>query len=340
MKLKKIVVIVISPFALLACKGSNIDTPKSPFDDHYVRIGMNSENEVTTPMSQDEYLSIKKYLNEETDDAKHISSYQHQSESRDLKYAYFGSESSTISQCSMISSNETNNRYNKANKPVTITENVTNQQLQIANGGIIKTSSTITDYTFDTEYVTSIKNYEYEKRKQVVNNNEAPVVTRSKEPTGYDNEDAIFGLNPLSLIVSAHFREMTIRETGHYNFKLLSDNNSAVYGKTKDGKYLVKEGYSVFAPFSTTMGRTYKAEDNFFYEGLLESYEVHNETKYRLTYLRFYHELLILSEAYDGTGVPILYLEKPVLIEYSEDKYTITHNQFGTYTDKIPDVTQ
>lgn len=329
-------IFTLSPLALFSCAKPSIDMPKSPFEDSYTRIGMKGEFDITDTMPQKDYNEIKKYVSEGEDDK--VTHYIRQEESRDLKYAYFGQESSTISQCSMASINESGFRY--PNK-VTISSNITDQQIQSANSGIIKTSASSSDYSFDDTYPHNEMTYSLRRVKK--NNDESAVVTEPiKEKTYSEGQlESIFGLTPFVSRIKSHFLPSTIRDI-QYEFKLLGDNNKAIYGMSGD-KYLIKEGYSIFPDFKTTMGRTYKAEDNFFYEGLLEKYEVASGNEvtyaYRFTNFRFYHELLILSKAFDGTGVPILYLDKPVLIEYSEVKYEISYDALSNYSGNIPDVT-
>lgn len=314
------------PFILFSCRPSNIDTPKSPFDDHYERIGVNSEYNVVNPLGDGELDDINASIYPEEGEPTDVSHFKHQIETRDLKYAYFGEESSTISQCSLLSQVEDSNRYSNN---VSIDINESEQQIQTANAGVIKTDSTITDYTFDTDYNKTILSGEYRQTRQTIKKGEEPgLPTVVTDTTDYSDEELIFGLKPLAKIKS-HF-------AFDDKFSLLGPN--AVYGTIEDGSYLIKEGYSVFKDFTTTMGRSYKAEDNYFYEGLLEKVE-NDDNVYHFKYFRFYHELLILSKAFDGTGVPVLYLDKPVLIEFSEDKYWIDYNKnLEKYSGVIPDL--
>lgn len=332
--------LIFSPLTLFSCAKPSIDTPESPFEDPYVRIGMRGEFDITDSMPQKDYNEIKKYVNDEESKDIDVARYKRQEESRDLKYAYFGQESSTISQCSMVSIDENGYRYNNN---VSISDTITNQQIQSANSGIIKTASSLTDYTFDDSYPhKSNETSTYSQRRKRKNNDEPETVTSLTTGKEYDLEDeekvdSIFGQSPYVSRIKSHFLPSMVRDVP-YEFKLLADDNKAIYGMS-NGKYLIREGYSIFPDFKTTMGRSYKAEDNFFYEGLLEKYEKDDEDVYRFTNFRFYHELLILSKAFDGTGVPILYLDKPVLIEYSEIKYEISYEKLGNYSGEIPKVT-
>lgn len=319
---KRLVLLTIFALPLLAsCNKSSIDMPKSPFDDHYHRIGMKGEYAKADDMTVAEYNAIKEYVNTEGED-KYVSSYHRQEEIRDLKYAYFGKESSTISQCSMTSHNEDLKRYYNR---VFINNDVTDKQIQTANGGIQKTKSTLVDYTFDTTYESIEQEAippsgNYAERIRTTNNNEPEIITEPVPVTSYTSNEVykLFGLKPFNSRIRSHFATEPDPTTG-YDFRLLGDNNNAVYFKTKDNKYLIKEGYSLFSEFHTTMGRSYKAQDNYFYEGLLED---DDNNSYRFTHFRFYHELLILSKSIDGSGVPVIYLDKPVLIEFSETTYS------------------
>ncbi|MCQ2796692.1 MAG: hypothetical protein MJ213_05310 [Bacilli bacterium] len=322
---KPYLLVLAIPLILFSCKSSGIDMPKSPFDDTYVRIGAKSEYEIANPLNDGEFEEIKESI--KNNDPHNVSHFKHQLETRDLKYAYFGRESSTVSQCSMSSQVEDSTRYSNN---VSIDINNANQQIQTANAGIIKTSTTVTDYTFDIDFKKDPKDSGYYRQTSVTEHDDIsddPVVIIPKAE--FNSVVATFGLKPLERKIKAHFNfEGT--------FDLLGVNS--VCGTTEDGTYLVKEGYSAFSDFSTTMGRSYKAEDNYFYEGLLEKYTEQESGKkaYRFKYFRFYHELLILSKAFDGTGVPVLYLDKPVLIDFSEDKYWIDYNTLQPYTGEVP----
>lgn len=337
---------MLIPF-LASCDTSRVNTPNSPFkDDKYVRIGMKSDghHKIDKNMSNEEYNELKTYINDKTQTDENVITYHRQQEDRDLKYAYFGKESSTISQCTLTSISEDLNRF--SNRVRTDTS-VTNKEVQTANGGIQKTKSTVTEYVFDSDYKSNpfIESEKYQIRRATKINSEEQVVEQVQEETDYNPEDETFlyetfGLRPFTRRIKSHFPT-------DWEFQLLADNNNAVYGKTSDGKYVIKEGYSHFVDYSTTMGRTYKAVDNYFYEGLLERYKVpgsEDEYKYRFLDFRFYHELLILSKAFSSEGsIPILYLEKPALIEFSETTYSdITYcdegeSMFPRYTKTIPD---
>lgn len=329
--------LIVIPF-LANCNNGGIDMPKSPFDDHYARIGMQGVYGKTDDMSQADYNAIKTYINAPNSKDVNVKSYHRQEEIRDLKYAYFGKESSTISQCSMTSRSEDLTRYKNR---VFINTDVTDQQIQQANGGIQKTKLALTDYTFDSNYDKETLANKYIERIKTKNNDETEVVTEPVHETEYGDEQIyqIFGLKPYNSRIKSHFIE-----DGEYKFKLLANNNNAVYYMTKnekdDPRYLIKEGYSLFSDFHTTMGRSYKAQDNYFYEGILEKYKYEGEETFRFTHFRFYHELLILSKSIDGSGVPVLYLDKPVLIEFSETTYSnieyAKEEDLDTYTDPIP----
>ena len=317
---------------LLSCNNSNINMPLSPFaDDHYQRIGMDGQYKIAESMSEDEFNSIKNYIKDEDAKDGNVASYHIQQENRDLKHAYFGNESSAISQCSLTSISENLNRYNNR---VTIDDIVTNKEVQTANGGIQKTQSLSTSYTFDSNYYleefSALK--KYQKRLKTKINNESEEVKQELDETEYtedlDKLYDIFGLKPFTTRIKSHFVQ-----TDKYKFELLG--NAAVYGKTSDGKYLIKEGYSLFDNFSTTMGRTYKSVNNYFYEGLLDKIG----SDYYFVKFRFYRELLILSKSFDGSSVPIIYLEKPVLVEFDETTYSdITY--FNNETTDLPKYTQ
>ena len=335
---------------LASCDTSRVNTPNSPFkDDKYVRIGMRTDghHKIDENMSNEDYNELKSYINDKTQIDENVVEYHRQQEDRDLKYAYFGKESSAISQCTLTSIDEYLNRY--SNRVRTDTS-VTNKAIQTANGGIQKTKSTVTEYVFDSNYSSDPfeESKKYEIRRATKTNSEEQVVEQVQSPTEYDPDSKTFlyetfGLKPFTSRIKSHFPE-------ELEFKLLGDSNNAVYGKNSEGKYIIKEGHSHFIDYSTTMGRTYKAVDNYFYEGTLERYEVptpSNEEKqysYRFLDFRFYHELLILSKAFSSPeSIPILYLEKPALIEFSETTYSdITYcdteeSEFPRYPDVIPD---
>lgn len=322
---------------LASCNKGSIDMPNSPFDDHYVRIGMVGEYNKTDDMKQGDYNAIKAYINDpnNTKDVN-VASYHQQQEDRDLKYAYFGEESSTISQCSMTSQNIDLQRYSNR---ISVTNNVNEQQIQTAKSGIQKSKSTLTDYTFDNEKKAQDAG-NYTEIIETKNNDEEPKVTKA-DSGSYSSEDEIytlFGLKPFNGHIRSHFAK-----DGEEGFHLLANDNKAVYFKSND-LYLIKEGYSLFPEYHTTMGRSYKAQENYFYEGLLEKVGSGADVTFRFTHFRFYHELLILSKAIDGTGVPVLYLDKPVLIEYSETtysdiKYFDNESDLPTYTGDIPQPT-
>lgn len=327
--------LIIVPF-LASCQSTSIDMPKSPFDDHYTRIGMRGEYEMTGEMNPTDYSAIKSYINSENNKDVDVASYHRQEETRDLKYAYFGRESSTISQCSMTSHSEDLKRYQNR---VFINTDVTDQQIQTANGGIQKDKLTLTDYTFDTKYKQLDQSLsKYSERIENKKNDEELKVTEPIKEQSYSDPYEVFGLKPFNSRIKSHFIE-----DDDYKFKLLANENNAVYYKHND-QYLIKEGYSLFPDFHTTMGRQYKAQENYFYEGLLEKYTKDGVETFRFTHFRFYHELLILSKSIDGSGVPILYLDKPVLIEFSETTYSDIkyekEENLEPYTEDMPTPTE
>lgn len=337
--MKKIALpLLLIPFALFSCHSNTKDMPKSPFDDHYQRIGMKGEYLVNlTPLQAEDYAKLKAGIDNYNDEG--VTKVVRQEETRDLKYAYFGREVGTVSFCSMLSRTDTESKYLKETKNyVTTKEADSNQQNQTANGGIIKNNSSTVDYIYDTNYVDSgeTQGEHYGVRTSVKNNDEEVVVSQTTPQTTAYGDGTQFNLLPYKNEIKKHFDPTPVR-TETYDFDILRDNNSAVYGTCNiesKNYYLIKEGYSLFSPYTTTVGRTYKAVDNYFYEGLLEK---HNET-FRFTSFRFYHELLILSKAYDE-GVPVLYLEKPMIVDYSEIKYSISYDDLGEYKGTIPEPT-
>lgn len=331
---KQVLPLLLIPLMLFSCHNNVTDMPKSPFNDSYQRIGMKGEYSVNlTSLQAEEYAKLKAGISSYTDED--VTKVVRQEETRDLRYAYFGKEVGTVSFCSMLSRTDTESKYLKDESNYVATkEAISKQQNQTANGHIIKNNSTTVDYIYDVNYVNNKieQGTNYGVRTSVKNNDEALVVSqKTSETTTYDEEQ--FNLLPYKNEIKEHFKK-----TETYDFDILRDNNSAVYGTCKiDGKerYLIKEGYSVFSPYTTTVGRTYKAVDNYFYEGLLEK----EDDTFRFTSFRFYHELLILSKAYDE-GVPVLYLEKPMTVEYSEVKYAISYDDLGQYTGVIPEVSK
>lgn len=348
---KQILPLLFLPFVLASCHNNSTDLPKSPFDDVYVRVGMKGAYEVNlNPLETSDYAELKSsianYIERGTD--QDVTQVQRKEETRDLKYAYFGNEVGSASRCAMLSRIDTEKRYlNNDKNYVTTKEAISHQQNQTANAGIIKNNSTTVDYIYDVNCRDSSKplEEEYGVRTSFKNNDEQEVVTQTTDEVNYD--ETKFNLDPYKNGIATHFKPGKVRGE-NYNFDILRDTNSAVYGKcTIDGKErcLIKEGYSVFAPYTTTVGRTYKAVDNYFYEGLLEEYsepkiESEDEKSFRFTSFRFYHEILILSEACDGSNIPVLYLEKPVVIEYNEIKYEISYNSLGEYKGTIPEITK
>lgn len=341
-------ILLFASFALFGCQKNLTDMPISPFFDTYVRIGMRSEYNVNLrSLDSEEYVELKAAIDDYKDKDsdfetnKGVTKVVRKEETRDLKYAYFGKEVSSVSLCSMLSRTDTESRYlNDNNRSyVTIKKAVSNRQNQNANAGIIKTNSTTCDYIYDSHYVKPQTYTEVEQkygvRTSIKNNSEAAVVMQTTpEETSYDSTK--FDLKPFGDKIQQHFVPGEVRGED-YNFEILGE--SAVFGQCNIGTKpytLIKEGYSVFAPYTTTVGRTYKAVDNYFYEGLLEDDTTNG---LRFTSFRFYHELLILSQAYNGINVPVLYLARPVVVEYSEVKYDISYNDLGTCEETIPEVT-
>lgn len=346
---KQILPLLFIPFVLASCKNNSTDMPKSPFDDTYVRIGMKGEYEVNlTSLPASDYANLKSAIQNYKDEEKKATKVVRKEEMRDLKYAYFGNEVGSASRCALLTRTDTESRYLKDDSNyVTTKEAVSHQENQTANAGVLKSDSKTVDYIYDVNYLDSSKEAQetYGVRTSVKNNEEQEVVTQTTIETKYDSTK--FDLESYKNGIMIHFAPGKIRGED-YNFGILRDVNSAVYGKCNiDSKerYLIKEGYSVFAPYTTTVGRTYKAVDNYFYEGLLEEYvepkiENEGEKSFRFTSFRFYHEVLILSEACDGLNVPVLYLEKPVVVDYDEVKYEISYDSLGEYTGTIPEPTK
>ena len=341
--------LILIPF-LASCDTSRVNTPNSPFkDDKYVRIGMRGKYRIDNPLNNDEYNELKNYINDTEVKDINVVSYHQQQEDRDLKYAYFGKESSTFSQCTLTSVSEDLSRYRNR----VFTDNVeTNKEIQIAGSNIQKTKSLVTNYTFDLGYDDTKLANKYKIHVKTKIEGEDEKVEEEKGETSYEDKDVydIFGLKPYTLRIKGHFPKPDPEKPDPNLFKLLGDN--AVYGKDSDGNYVIREGHSDFINYSTTMGRTYKAVDNYFYEGVLERYKVPTSSNdeetysYRFLDFRFYHELLILSKAFSSEGsIPILYLEKPALIEFSETTYSdITYcdkgeEEFELYDKEIPEVT-
>lgn len=327
--MKKIALLLFFPFLLTSCGSSSITIPKSPFrDDKYVLIGMKSENKIDTYLTDDEFAKLNKAIARGTAMTdKRALKYVRQDETRDLKYAYFGKETSSVFYNSLNSRLDETTRYDNQIK---IDNSSTKQIVQTAMGENTTLSINNT-YTFDIGTAKGLpKENFYKQHLRTQTNDEKPIISVKTDKTHYggseeESEEAVFSVHPYENSILQHFVE-----TESYHFKLLGPN--AVYGKS-NSKYLVKEAYSIFNKnFTTTLGRKYIAVDNYFYEGLLDDIN----TDLCFTYFRFYHETLILSEAYGNEGVPILYLEKPALVWFNEVKYNIYYNSNGNYTGTIP----
>jgi len=335
---KKQVILLLAPFMMIGCNNSNVNRTKSPFNDSYNPIGMKGEYNITNIMSIDDFNAIKTQINNDYKDNNTdiVKSYTRVEESRDLKAAYFGKNLGAANLCALTHQSSTNTRYSNF---VTTQFSTSHKENQTVSGGINKTNSTINDYLFQDGELTSTS---YQGNRQTKNDSEEEKVEKFKEGTFVITDPLpVFGLNPYKDDIKNYFGDITRREQ-HITFDVLGTNNNAIYGMSGD-KYLIKEATSLFVPYSTTVGDTYKAVDNFFYEALLEK---DSKGKFRFTNFRYYTELLILSEAIsDEKTVPVLYLEKPQLVEYTETKYTINYVKKAEFTDtfdktKIPQVTQ
>lgn len=331
--MKKLALLLLAiPFAFTSCQSSPITIPGSPFpNDHYNRIGMNSENKIESYLTDDEFEKLKEAVSSDYPTDKRALKCVSQDETRDLKYAYFGKETSSVFYNSLNSRQDEMVRYSNNIK---IDSSTTKQIMQTAMGEsqILSVNDT---YTFDigTAKKQAKKNI-YKQHLRVKTNDEQPTVSEKTGETHYGgagepSEDSVFAIRPYETLI------LPLIEGEKCHMRILGDN--AVYGKTNNNKYLIKEAYSVFDnEFTTTLGRKYIAVDNYFYEGLLD--DISGDLCF--TYFRFYHETLILSQAYNGTGVPILYLEKPALVWFKEVKYNIFYTDNGPYTDNIPEPTK
>jgi len=335
--MKKKVILAFIPLMLIGCNKGAIDRAPSPFADSYVPIGMTGEylGKIETLNSTQFKLlkdNVTKLKTEPLSYDKLVKRYSKEERSRDLKYSYFKNELNPTDMCSLV--NETSNNVRYKNN-VTIAT-ISNERQKQFSGGIDKTITKTSDYTFDTGYKKTLNSkYILNSVKQI--NEEKEEITKGEEKEYTPTTTTVFNLSPYKAILDNHFTNKTKTE---YKFEILGDNNNAVYGLYNlDGKerYLIKEAYSLFAPFSTVVGRKYKAVDNYFYECLFVNKKIEDEDYLLLTNFRFYHEMLILSEACDEENrVPVLYLEKPVQVEYNEYKYTFDYSFSDSYTDKIP----
>jgi len=319
---KKFLLLPLSLLFLASCNNSPINIPKSPFNDSYQRIGMKSEyNYSLSGVTLDEYNSIKTGV---TSDDNSISTYTLQEEFRDLEYAYFGKESSSVSRCRLTSKHDTEQRFSNRVTTGVITSN---EQIQTANSSIYKTNTTTEDYKYDTQYKTPT-NYskEYSTVTKTIDS-EGTHITTPSSPVNYETagENATFGLKPYTNHISQHFKDPDL-------IQLMG--TSCVVGKYNTNNYLIKEGFSKFGIHMTKSGRQYVTSRNYFYEGLI----VNESGTCKLTDFRFYQEQLILSEAWDGGSIPILYLDKPELINFTETKYKINYDNRVNFTGHIPGV--
>lgn len=340
--MKKKVILAFIPLMLIGCNKGAITKAQSPFNDSYNPIGMTGEytgnieylNSTQFKLLKDSITSLK------TDPSEFdaiVKKYTKEERSRDLKYSYFRNELNPTDMCSLVNETSNNTRYSNN---VTIAS-ISNERQKQFSGGIDKTITKTDDYTFDTKYK-SIASTEHKYRLNTVKKvNEYDAIITKGEEKEYEEDTTIFNLSPYNAILNNHFKNKVIR-TKEYKFEMLADNNNAVYGlynHNGEKRYLIKEAYSVFDPYSTVVGRKYKAVDNYFYEGLLK--EVSGGEGLLLTNFRFYHEMLILSEACDeDNNVPVLYLEKPVLVEYNEYKYTFDYAFEESYNGTIPGFNQ
>lgn len=331
--MKKIIFLPLV-LVLTSCDSSLIKIPTSPFkDDKYERIGVNSVYKITdSQLTDDEFKILTEAFNKVNNPTdNNVISYDRVEETRDLKYAYFGKEISSVFFNSLLSRNENISEYLNN---VTISKINSHQIIQMAAGDN-NTNSISETYTFDTGYKNKNLDGEYKSHLKTKKNDEEEIVTctTGKDPIKYDLEieketSAIFGINPFVNSIIPLFPT---------DFKILGSN--AVYGKCDD-MFLVKEAYSVYnSNFTTTLGRQYLAVDNYFYETRLKNYKNNDEPCLVINDFRFYHETLILSESFSGTGVPILYLEKPVLVWFDEIKYNFTYGAKENYVGDIPEVT-
>lgn len=318
--MKKSLLLLFSiPMFLLGCNNSNVNLPKSPFKDDYKRIGMTTEytKSAITSIDSGEYNNLKNSIKNYSSNDKEVTNYKRTEQTRDLKAAYFGKNLGAANLCSLLTRTDTNTMYN--NKVTTKLVNI-HRENQVMNGPNITSNQQMDDYIYSSE-----SNNKFRVNRLLKNDNENPVITKSDEQ---DIVSDTFYIQPYEKDIKNNFT-IKSRSGKEISFSVLADSNSAVYGKTKidniGDRYIIREALSDFATYSTTVGDTYKSVDNYFYEALLDN-------NYKFTHFRFYHELLILSEALnDETKVPVLYLEKPQLVEFSEIKYEINYNAVGDY---------
>ena len=282
------------------------------------RIGMNSEYQ-NYNLEVGEYAKIKNAVDNYKLDNK-VTSYTRDAEQRDLRRAYFGNQET--SSCSLTSRLTKEVRYQ--NK-VSVRDTTEVKQKQVESGAIIKDNLKVSVYDVHDSST------DYHIVTQSKKNNEAETVKKETGKYGQEmSEEKLLGLTPFATIKNSHFNE---------KFELLGNINKAVYGKIRiDGQeyFLIKEAKSEFSKYST-VGHSYKAMDNYFYEGLLKDL---GDNQLAFTRFRFYHEFLILSQPADSEDVPVLYLDRPILVSYDEYRYTIDYGSTGDYDKgKIPSPT-
>ncbi len=327
---KKALLLLGIPLLLIGCNGNKVDLPKSPFsNDNYKRIGMESEYKDITisDLNSEEYDKLKKSIKDYKNYDAKVKSYTRSEETRDLKAAYFGTNLGAANLCKKTSRTDTNTRYNNL-----VTTKLVNTKTEEQ---VMNSKSTIKNEQQMDDYVNGLDGEKYSTIRSLKNNTSNPEVTYVVKEESYSGEgkaEEVFGTHAYEKDIKNNFVIKSRTPGREISFSVLADNNNAVYGKTniKDigERYIIREAMSDFSPYSTTVGDTHKAVDNYFYEALL----VPENGGYRFTNFRFYHELLILSEAYgDESKVPVLYLEKPVLVEYSEIKYTIDYTDKGEF---------
>lgn len=323
---KPIVAFMFLPLALFSCAKSTINIPGSPFNDSYSRKGTTSQfNYKLDSLDQAEFSDLKDTTDKYFVDANgEISSYSRQQEDRDLKYAYFGKEISTISMCTLFSQKKTSTSYSNSinNKgPVRIDDLPSESQRQTSGGNIVDKTENIV-YRHNLNETSS----EYTETTEKHNNDQSVKITAIQmKYTG--KKEVVFNVD-LSSDIQQHFLPFDKK------FTLLGEN--AIYGKTNINgvtTYIIKGAYSEYQDFSTNMGKKYKSVNNYFYEGSLEK----KSFGFACTSFRFYKELLILSQSFeDEATMPVLYLDSPVLVQFSETSYQINYDAKQTYQGNIP----
>jgi len=320
--------LLLLPFILVGCNGGSINKTKSPFNDKYSPVGMSGQYNITGSISTEDYNLLRKSIKDYSDnnDSYVVKSYRRVKEERDLKAAYFGKNLGAANLCALVSQDTTNTRYSNY---VTTSFSTSHNENQTVSGGINKTNSVVKDFTFSNDPDPKKEEENYQQNEQINTEGEEERIISEKIKGTFDATESssitdTFGLKPYDNDIKTNFGTIKKRDK-EVIFNVLDDNNNAIYGMSGN-KYLIKEATSLFAPYSTAVGDTYKAVNNFFYEALLEKVGEGDKATFRFTDFRFYTELLILSEAMsDETKVPVLYLEKPQLVEYTEIKYSIQY---------------